>query len=222
MLNKYTPYVLFKRLWGDRKRFGIMPNFTDCDWQEWEKHSISIYMQTQQKGVGDRICNMAYNAVALIDASDKKILEVGPGSIRHLYFLHGHPQKYIICDIRDDFLVGAGRQLSNTGIAHEKVILKRNTASETKWKLPFPVQAFDVVISFYSLEHLHPLDSYLIEIKRILKRGGQLVGAIPCEGGLAWGLGRFLTTRRYVHKHYGINYDKIICWEHPKLCRFYH
>ncbi|MFX1535017.1 MAG: hypothetical protein ACFFDI_12400, partial [Promethearchaeota archaeon] len=38
--------------------------------------------------------------------------------------------------------------------------------------------------------------------------------------GIAWGLGRFLTTRRYVHKNYGINYDKIICWEHPNFADF--
>jgi ubiquinone/menaquinone biosynthesis C-methylase UbiE len=45
----------------------------------------------------------------------------------------------------------------------------------------------DVIISFYSLEHMHPLEEYLGEFSRILRPGGILVGAIPCEGGLAWG-----------------------------------
>lgn len=54
------------------------------------------------------------------------------------------------------------------------------------------------------------------ELKRILRPKGIIVGAVPCEGGLAWGLGRFLTSRRYA-KRLGINYDKIICWEHPNF-----
>jgi hypothetical protein len=53
-----------------------------------------------------------------------------------------------------------------------------------------------------------------------MKPGGQLVGGIPCEGGLAWGLGRFLTTRRLLIKRYGLNFDKIICWEHPNFADF--
>ena len=36
------------------------------------------------------------------------------------------------------------------------------------------------------------------------------------EGGLAWGLGRFLTSRRWLKKIL-INPDKIICWEHPNF-----
>ncbi|MCX8063353.1 MAG: hypothetical protein N3D16_12290, partial [Anaerolineales bacterium] len=34
------------------------------------------------------------------------------------------------------------------------------------------------------------------------------------EGGLAWNLGRELTTRRFFQKKYKINYDKVIAYEH--------
>ena len=47
----------------------------------------------------------------------------------------------------------------------------------------------DVVLAFYTLEHLFPLSAYLAEMFRVLKPGGLLVGAIPC--GLMWGTGRF-------------------------------
>ena len=80
--------------------------------------------------------------------------------------------------------------------------------------LSFRSETFDVVVSFYSLEHLHPLGEYLEEIHRVLRPGGRLVGAIPCEGGLAWGAGRMLTTRRWLYRDTGLNMDKIICWEH--------
>ena len=43
------------------------------------------------------------------------------------------------------------------------------------------------------------------------------MGAIPLEGGLAWGAGRYLTSRRWLLKHTSIDPDKIICWEHPNF-----
>ena len=73
------------------------------------------------------------------------------------------------------------------------------------------------MLSFYSLEHMHPLGGYLDEYARILRPGGRIAGAIPTEGGLAWGLGRFLTSRRWIHRNTAIDYDKIICWEHPNF-----
>jgi len=50
-----------------------------------------------------------------------------------------------------------------------------------------------------------------------LKPGGKIIGAIPAEGGLAWGLGRYLTSRRWLKKNTNIDPDKIICWEHPTM-----
>jgi len=68
-----------------------------------------------------------------------------------------------------------------------------------------------------TLEHLYPLSSYLGEFLRVLKSGGVLIGAIPAEGGLAWGLGRFLTTRRWMHRNTNIDPDMVICWAHPNF-----
>jgi len=52
---------------------------------------------------------------------------------------------------------------------------------------------------------------------RVLKPGGILIGAIPAEGGIAWGGGRTLTSRRWFKRKTQINPDKIICWEHPNF-----
>jgi SAM-dependent methyltransferase len=106
--------------------------------------------------------------------------------------------------------------LDQAEIINETILLERNKL----WKLPFDSNKFDTIVTFNSLEHLHPLEKYIIEIIRVLRPGGFLVGGIPCEGGFAWGLGRFLTTRRFVMKKYRINYDKIICWEHPNYADF--
>ena len=106
----------------------------------------------------------------------------------------------------------AARALSERAIPCEKIIL----ADGASHKLPLDNAVFDVVLSFYSLEHLHPLSSHLEEIARVLKPGGILAGAIPAEGGLAWGLGRLITSRPDLMRA-GVNVEKIVCWEHPNL-----
>jgi len=218
MLRKILPYSAYKRLFGDRKKYGLTINERDNDWIVFHQSTSlwDFYQTTQLCGIGDMVSRMAYPVVGLIDFGEKQVLEVGPGIIRHLQYFKSNPVKYTICDINEDVLSISGKQLEAAGIPYDTFLIARESGSG----LPFADESFDIVISFNSLEHLHPLDSYLNEIERILKRGGQLVGGIPCEGGLAWGLGRFLTTRRYVHKNYKINYDKIICWEHPNYADF--
>jgi SAM-dependent methyltransferase len=214
MIEKTLPYFLTKYLFGDRKRYGKTPNVSDQDWVIWQKKSISdFYKKTQQTGIGKLVCGLEYYVISRVNLGEKRILEVGPGVIRHIDCIRKKPNKYTICDVRRDVLEMAKEQLIKAGIPCEKVLTYRESGPS----LPFPDKSFDAIISFNSLEHLHPLDEYLLEMKRILIGGGHLVGGIPCEGGIAWGLGRFLTTRRYVNKKYGINYDKIICWEHPNF-----
>jgi SAM-dependent methyltransferase len=205
-----------KALFGDRKQFGIYPDTSNGDWLVWQEKAFSdFYQNTQQKGIGNWVCNLAYPVVKKIDFKDKNVLEVGPGIIRHLQHISNIPKKYCLCDVNSYVLKTAREQLYKANIPCETILLDQQAVGIPKF--PFSDKEFDVIISFYSLEHLHSLDSYLKEIKKKLKRGGQLVGGIPCEGGLAWGVGRFFTTRRYVHKHYKINYDKIIRWEHPNF-----
>jgi len=80
--------------------------------------------------------------------------------------------------------------------------------------LPFQDLTFQTVISIYNLEHIEDLQTVCREVHRVLKPGGVFLVALPCEGGLAWNLGRELTTRPAFQKKYGINYDKIIAYEH--------
>ena len=214
MLNKYISYPIYSRLWGDRKRFGLQPDITDSEWKIWIKKGYTdFYQNTQQKGIGDWVCKLAYPVISKIDFNQKKIFEIGPGLIRHLKYICSKPQIYTICDAEEKCLTMSQKILDNAEISNDTILLDSNC----EINLPYTDGYYDIIIAFNILEHLYPLDEYLIEFLRILKVGGQLVGGVPCEGGLAWGMGRFFTTRRYVHKKYGINYDKIICWEHPNF-----
>ena len=210
MLGHRLPRWLAKPLFGDRRRWGREANRSDPMWVEWERTYLDFYSATQKGSIGDGINHGGYAVLNGVDLRQKRVLEIGPGHIRHMAYWKGKPRDYVICDIQQSMLTSSEAVLKEGGIPCTAVLLDRPDSA-----LPFSDDEFDAVISFYSLEHIHPLRDYLLEIRRVLKPGGVLVGAIPSEGGLAWGTGRFLTSRRWLKKNTNIDPDKLICWEHP-------
>ncbi len=47
---------------------------------------------------------------------------------------------------------------------------------------------------------------------------GELLIALPAEGGFMYGLGRQLTSKPYMEKKYGIDYMAVVKNEHWNLC----
>jgi len=211
LIRNWLPQFLRSRLWGDRKKFGLTIVVDDPCWKEWETSHTNFYMATQRDGVGAYVNDSGYKVMRKLDLSGNTVLEIGPGDIRHDKYWRESPDRYILADIRQEMVEKASKKLSDRNIAHKSIVLRRDS------KLPIDDSSVDVVVSFYSLEHIYPLSPYLQEVNRVLRPGGRLIGAIPAEGGLAWGLGRFLTSRRWFHKNTNINPDKIICWEHPNF-----
>ena len=208
------PHVVSSKLYGDRKKHGytVIPN--DPDWQEWDSRMPEIFEKTQTGIVGTTVNSAGYKqALRHISLDRKMIVEIGPGAMEHVKYWDGTPAKYIMIDRREAFLKQGAKKLDRLGIANEFIL------SEDLGRHPVEIknESVDIVIAFYVLEHLLELDEALKEVFRILKPGGMLIGAIPAEGGLAWGLGRFLTTRRWFKKNTNIDLDKIICWEHPNF-----
>jgi SAM-dependent methyltransferase len=199
-------------LFGDRKQFGLTVQPDDPCWQEWQKTYLNFYYSNQKRSVGKVINNAGYRIMSKVDINGKKVLEIGPGDINHIDDWKGTPLLYVIADIRQEMLDISSMKLGAKGISYDAKLLDKNSS-----KLPFGEEEFDIVVSFYSFEHLYPFPAYLDEILRVLKHRGKLVGAIPCEGGLLWGIGRFMISRRWLKKHTSINPDKIICWEHPNF-----
>jgi SAM-dependent methyltransferase len=195
-------------LFGNRTRFGLEIQEQDVDWQTWQTFYLQFYQQTQKQGIGAIVNNAGYTILRYINMQHKHILEVGPGVLPHINFWNGKPDKYSIVDINQTLLERSMQVLQSQSI-HATAYLSHSI------QFPLEDQQVDAIFSFYSLEHLYPLHPHLEEMKRVLKPEGLLVGAIPAEGGLAWGSGRFLVSRRYIKKHTTINPDKIICWEHP-------
>lgn len=218
-LGYRLPHFLSAPLFGNRKRWGLSVDVDDPDWIEWNKIYLDFYYSNQKASLGAVINNAGYRVMGRIDFTGKRVLEIGPGDIRHIPFwwekrdeVGKSPPFYTIADINPSMLESSSRVLDEAGIPHETKLIQRGEAN-----LPFEDEFFDIIVSFYALEHIQPLGPYLDEISRILKPGGKLVGGIPSEGGLAWGLGRYLTSRRWLKQNSTIDPDKIICWEHPNF-----
>ena len=53
-----------------------------------------------------------------------------------------------------------------------------------------------------------------ITVDRILSNEGKFFLGLPCEGGMAWNLGRKLTSERTLSKRFNIDYKKVVKIEH--------
>lgn len=222
MIRNWLPRSLNIPLFGDRKRWGQIVQENDSCWKEWtEEVYKEFYYANQKQGIGNVVNNAGYKIMSRCNFSGKKILEIGPGDISHLPYWWNNKDKpasninYVIADIQESMLKKSAQALTQAGVPY--AIKKVERYQEN---LPFKKDEFDSIVTFYALEHIYPLQPYLEEMKRILKPGGMIVGAIPAEGGLAWGLGRYLTTRRWFKKNTTIDPDKLICWEHPNFADY--
>jgi len=212
-LGHRLPRFLAAPLFGDRERFGLVVQPGDPSWLEWERVYLEFYYANQKRSVGRVVNDAGYRVMRQVDLAGKAVLEVGPGDMLHIPDWKGRPARYCIADVQQAMLERSAARLEAAGIRHEARLILRADAG----RLPYGDNEFDVIVSFYSLEHLYPLDTHLEEMLRVLKPGGLLAGAIPAEGGLGWGLGRWLTSRRWLKRHTSIDPDKIICWEHPNF-----
>lgn len=135
----------------------------------------------------------------------RNVLEVGAGTGYHFSFINHKYNKYYMTDFSKKYLNLAKTKFKN----NKKIEFKIEDATN----LSFPDDTFDRLISVYNLEHLPDPHIVLKEWKRVLKKNGLLSIAIPLEGGVAWRLGRYLTTRKTFEKK-GLDYNYIIAREH--------
>ena len=180
-IRNYLPNFLKKRLWGDRKKYGLRRDQKDPIWEEYNKVITEFYESNQRGGIGGRVNDLGYDVLNKVNLKNKNILEIGAGDIRHLIYWKGEkPKKYIIADVSNEMMQISERKLIGSSITYEKLLISRNE------KIPLDNDSIDIVISFYSLEHIYPLDDYLQDISRVLKKNGKIIGAIPAEGGISW------------------------------------
>ena len=211
LFRKVTPRRISSALWGQRDRWGPVPDTADSTWLEWCDMSGQFYDQTQQRGIGRLVSDAGYKVMRRIDLDGRRVLEIGPGSIQHAKYWLGMPQHVHLVDVDERMVERGASVLRRLGVDHTVHVV------DAGQRLPLGDSSVDVVVAFYSLEHIYPLIPQLRELARVLAPDGVLIGAIPTEGGLAWGLGRLLTSRRWLRRNTSIDPDKLICWEHPNF-----
>ncbi len=208
MIRNFLSKKINNALFGNRDLYGLKYVENDEDWIKWNKFYQNFYLNTQKKGVGNIVNEWGYKVLKKTSLNKKNVFELGPGNLPHYKFWIGQPEKFYAVDVNEKFLSQTQKKIPNIfkGIKVERYDI-----------IPLEDNSIDIILTFYSLEHLYDLDKKLLEFKRILKKNGKIIGAIPNEGGIAWGIGRYLTSRRYVSKNSNINYNKIISWEHPNF-----
>jgi SAM-dependent methyltransferase len=157
---------------------------------------------TGNKGILGTIHDLGHEWVAK-QTNEYPVLELGFGLGAHGRFVDKSRNDYFVSEYREKY----------THASSWKTFAGRGTRADARF-LPYKNGSFSTIVSLYNFEHIWELNFVFSEIHRVLRSNGSLLFAIPCEGGLAWNLGRELTTRRKFNRKYGINYDKIIAYEH--------
>jgi SAM-dependent methyltransferase len=134
-----------------------------------------------------------------------RTLEVGAGRGDHLRFENLDAQDYHAIELRESMAEVISRDYPHVSAS----------VADCEKSLEYPDNYFDRVIAIHVLEHLYDLPAALAEIRRLLRSNGVLAAVIPCEGGLAYRLGRRLTTQRVFERRYGLPYDWHVRAEHP-------
>ncbi|MGB9125423.1 MAG: class I SAM-dependent methyltransferase [Nitrosotalea sp.] len=118
------------------------------------------------------LCNIVGNIAQLTDA--KNILDVGSGfSEPAILWKKKYPDMNITClNINSNQLKSANSALDKNG---SKINLLNSTAT----KIPLSNESCDRVIALESAQHFKPIQEFISEAKRVLKKDGFIILAIP-------------------------------------------
>jgi SAM-dependent methyltransferase len=133
-----------------------------------------------------------------------RTLEIGAGLGEHISYENLSFQEYHAVELRENMAEAIKRNFPSS------VTL----VADCQGSLPYDDATFDRVIAIHVLEHLLDLPAALDEVARLLKPGGIFSVVIPCEGGLAYSLGRRFTSERAFTRRYNTSYDWYIASEH--------
>ena len=119
MLNNSLPYKVYKRLWGDRKVFGLITNPKDKDWIAWQEEYFRFYMENQRGSIGSVVNNAGYEVMSKVNLKGKKVLEIGGGDIKHNQFCKPKTAKYAIIDNLRSMLEKSISRIKEMGVPIE-------------------------------------------------------------------------------------------------------
>jgi len=120
-------------------------------------------------------------------------LEIGAGLGEHILYEDLTKQEYFALELRENMA-----EKIQERFPYVKVVV-----GDIQKRTGFADGQFDRVIAIHVLEHLPNLPAALDEVARILKDEGTFQVVIPCEGGLAYGFARQISSVRMFNKKFG-------------------
>ena len=131
-------------------------------------------------------------------------LEIGAGLGGHIAYENLDNQNYSVLELRENMAEVLKERFPKVNV-HVGDIQKKTNFSDAQ---------FDRVVAVHVLEHLPDLPSALDEVSRILKDDGQFTIVIPCEGGMAYGFARYISSNRIFRKKFNMEYGWLMKSEH--------
>ena len=132
------------------------------------------------------------------------ILEVGAGD-GHIGYLKHSFQEYFLTDASQEVLEHARAVNSDSRVKFTMTLAE---------KLPFADHAFDRLIACNVLEHIYHPHEALREWNRVVRPGGIISLILPCDPGLAWRMGRLVSSTRRLMLRKGLPYEYVMAREH--------
>jgi SAM-dependent methyltransferase len=204
-LNHWKYYMnLFKSIFAhDIKKRQRMPSEEELALWDVIRKDLQDHLYTGLAGRFQIAGHQQVGRWAREYVTGKIVLEIACGQGHHLRYGANRYANYVGLDIHAVYLQNLRKRFPDTSAIRADAFV-----------LPFRDGSVDCVLSVYCFEHFRELPKCLREIRRVLKPGGKLLVGLPAEGGLLYELGRQLTSKRYMERKYGINYDVIVRWEH--------
>lgn len=190
-------------------------NNDDIDWINYLNSFSDEYDERVYNNKTGHIMNLGHKSCESIFSSSEhfdRVLEVGSGLGEHFKSINHSFNEYIITDSDPKNLSKAENKLGKS-YKNGKISYKVEDANN----LSFENNTFDRLIATHILEHLYKPHLVIKEWKRVLKKDGTISIVIPTDPGIAWRLGRYLTTRKDAIKR-GWDYDYIMAREHVNPC----
>ncbi len=133
-----------------------------------------------------------------------RTLEIGAGIGAHIGYEDLRGQDYYALEMRENVI--AVLKQRHPGVKAVQGNIETGTA--------FTDGFFDRVVVVHVLEHLCNLPRAVDEIRRVMKPNAICSVVAPCEGGLAYGLARQISSKRLFEKTYRSPYKWFIEREH--------
>lgn len=150
-----------------------------------EKHYYSAenYNERLYTGLRSKIFSKSHTLMENYEFKKiDKVLEIGGGSTPHIKYIQHKFSEYYSLDL------DSGQKLSEYMRQNFKDI---NFSYYDGKNIPFNNETFDRVIISHCLEHILEPEKFTEEMVRVMKKGGVLSIALPCDPGLLWRLGRY-------------------------------